>query len=48
MFQVTDADDCTVVGVKIEAVDTTDMSPSGDFLSYLDMVNSTLEYDHCG
>ena len=43
MFQVTDADDCSGGGVKIEAVDTTGMSPSGDFLSYLDMVNSTLE-----
>ena len=43
MFQVTDSDDCSGGGVKIETVDTTDMSPSGEFLSYLDTVNSTLE-----
>ena len=43
MFQIYVADDCSDEGVKIETVDSTTMTPSGEFLSYLDKVNSTLE-----
>ena len=43
MFQIYISDDCSDEGVKIETVDSTTMTPSGEFLSYLDKVNSTLE-----